>query len=372
MKLKSEEIIRQLHLKPLNEEKVFRLSDDFVSFSKEDSLHVLYSDLPLLSADSVLRPLGSTTFFTSAGIQHLETKLYNADKIGKGFCIYQPCIRTQYMDNIEEGSSTAFTNFSATQLDANQDLFIYQTKKFLSFLLAKGIKRERIKLFLGVEKQKKWGEKEFSMTGISIFVDDTEVGMSNFMHKFPFSEEKKLDVCEVGIGIERLNWKLETGKNYFSGFERVYNDTFLKLSLDECARIIDPIRTATLITMLGITPSLKNHGYRTRLLSKRFVYRKINKPIDEKELIQNSYRWWEKQGIQSKFSLEEVQGIISKENKRNENDLLRKKLQEKLQIKIKLDINEDTEVFISKIQRAMPKKERVEFMQFIQQGRQYE
>ena len=372
MKLKREEIICQLHLKPLSEEKVFGLSDDFISFTKEDSVHTLYSDLPLLSPDPVLRPFGDTTFFTSAGIQHLETKLYDTDKIGKGFCIYQPCIRTQYMDDIKEGSSTAFTNFSATHLDANQDLFIDQTRKFLSFLLAKGITREQIKLSLEIEKQKQWGKREFSITDFSVFIDDTEVGVINFMHNFPFSEEKKIDICEVGIGLDRLNWKLGIEKNYFSGFNGLYNDICLALSQDECAKIIDPIRTATLITMLGIRPSLKNHGYRTRLLSKRFVSRRANKPVDEKELIHNSYLWWEKQGIQSKFPLKEVQDIISKENKRNENDLLRKKLQEKLQIKTKLDINEEPELFIAKIQRSMPKKERPRFIQFIQQGRQYE
>ena len=372
MKLKSEEIIYQLHLKSLNEEKVFGLTDYFVSCPSKDFLHILYSDLPLLSPDPVLRPIGDTTFFTSAGIRHLETKLYDVNKIGKGFCIYQPCIRTQYMDDIKEGCSTAFTNFSVTQVEANQDLFIYQTRKFLSFLLGNGIKREQISLSLEIEKQKQWGNREFTITDFSVFIDDTEVGMINFMHEFPFSEGKKIDICEVGVGLDRLNWKLRTGKNYFSGFDCLYNDACLALSRDDCARIIDPIRTATLITMLGIRPSLKNHGYRIRLLSKRFVSRKTNKPINEKELIHVSYRWWKKQGIQSKFSLEDVQDIIFKENKRNENDLLRKKLQEKFQIKIKLDINEEPELFIAKIQRSMPKKERPRFIQFIQQEGQHE
>lgn len=217
-----------------------------------------------------------------------------------------------------------------------------------------------------------WGKRHFKITDFSIFIDDCEIGMVNFMHDFPFSNDQMINVCEVGIGVDRLEWKLGKRKYYFSGFDKVYQDESLGLSLNKSAELIDPLRTMTLITMLGITPSLKNHGYRSRLLSKRFIARKTNKTIDEKEIIQRSYDWWKKQGVIPKLSLDTVQEIIIKENSRNGNDLLRKKLQEKLQIKTKLDINEEPKLFIAKIQRSMPKKERPRFIQFIQQEGQYE
>ncbi|MBP5343800.1 MAG: hypothetical protein J6Y85_01825 [Alphaproteobacteria bacterium] len=159
---------------------------------------------------------------------------------------------------------------------------------------------------------------------------------------------------------------------FVAAFDEVYQNVSQKLSLDEIAAIIDPLRTMALITMVGITPALKNHGYRSRLLSKRFVMRTANTPINDKEIVQKSYLWWKEQGVIPEFSLETVQDIISKENSRNSNDLLRKKLQEKLNIKTKLDINEEPEVFITKIQRSVPKNQRQTLIEFIQQGGQYE
>src|SRR3989344_4094013 len=101
-------IVRQPDGKYFLDEKVY-----VRDIQNENSLEYI----PIIKPDKVLRSEGDTTIFTSAGIQHIETLEHDGiDLEGKKFTIKQPVVRSQFMDKIKEGYSTAFIDETVAQL----------------------------------------------------------------------------------------------------------------------------------------------------------------------------------------------------------------------------------------------------------------
>jgi hypothetical protein len=361
-------VIKNLKLIPIEEDNqniFFKLNSDLlfteivlehlkkIPLNNPDSFLEYFDNIKLIEPDKVCRPKGDTTFFTTAGVQYIETFLKRDKKLKKEkFMVAQPVIRSQFMDKVKEGVSTSFINFSIESLDSNPDEFIELSKKFIQLVISQGIDVNKIK-FQIEELPDQWGDRKFNKTVLTLYFNDIEIGECVYIHGYPVTESKKIDIIDIGFGVERLNWGIGNNKNYFSDFDKFYSNKF---DSNEVAASIDCIRTATLIAAEGVKPSNHDHGYRLRQLLKRFVIRNQKTKFDLSELVSISYDYWLKWGFKPVITKSQTLDIIKQEYERNWNNNFLSLLKEHGGFDIYVDINQPSEKFLKQVEISLPQE----------------
>jgi len=312
-------------------------------FQNENSLE----HIPTIMPDRVLRPEGDTTIFTSAGIQHLET--LERDKINlesEKFKIAQPVIRSQFMDKIKEGYSTSFIDEAVIQLGVSDEDFFSMCKQMVIDSL--NYDTDIQKYYLTIETQDdRWGQKKFTKLVVTLYYDGNEVSEGVYIDQFPKIDGKTVSVAETTHSAERFNWihRKNRDQPYFIGFEEFYRSD----NKDDVARIIDPVRTATLMLMQGVVPSHKDPGFRLRQLIKRFVERNAETSFSEDRLSDLSYDFWLGNNVEGIVGKDEVRALLKKEMIRAQNIYIVSRVERDTGKKIKVDVNLSTDEFIKRI-----------------------
>ena len=309
-----QEIFEKLNLQKVGENE-FRLTtfDANKGPSGSNQLH-RYFKTELIEPDDVRRPDGDTTFFTTAGVQHLETMYRESGDFDQSFSVYQPCVRSQFMKETREGTSTSFVNFSSVLLDGGAKDFMEYTNAFINILVSNGVKPEEIKFVFAENVPSVWQSKQFNSNNLTLCVNDVEIGESIWVKDFPLTEQKHTSLIEVGLGVERLDWALGKNKYYLPAFDKIYEE-HRDHSPDEICSLIDCIRTSTLIIGSGVVPSPKDHGYRARKLLKKFNDTN-NGLLNANELIAISHDEWQAKGARPKLQKEIIQLIVGRETER--------------------------------------------------------
>lgn len=310
--------------------------------------------IPTIKPDRVLRPEGDTTIFTSAGIQHIET--LERDKIsleGVRFKIAQPVVRSQFMDKIKEGYSTAFIDEAITQLGVSDEDFFSMCKQMVIDSLNHDA--DILKYYLTIETQDdRWGQKKFTKLVVTLYYDGNEVSEGVYIDKFPKIDGQIVSVAETTHGAERFNWIHGENRDqpYFIGFEEFYHSG----NKDDVARIIDSVRTATLMLMQGVVPSHKDPGFRLRQLIKRFVERNAEASFSEDRLLDLSYDFWSGNNVEGIVDKVEVRELLKKEMTRAQNIHIVNRVEIDTGKKIKVDVNLSTGEFIKRIYSSSPEE----------------
>lgn len=318
----------------------FKDKNNINNFPKQ-SIHEYFNDVPLIPADNVIRTDDSTTLFTCAGVQHIETMIKN-NEILKDFSIYQPSIRTQFIGKTKEGVSTSFVNFSSTMFDISNNKFLDKTKSYISLLNNYGYNNNDL-LVRFEERSNTWGTRKFSTYVASLYYNNFRMGECIFMKDFPIKSNQVSNIMEVGFGLERMKWLSKKDNYYFSRYKEIY-DQFKNddVSIDQITTIIDSVRTSILIAGNGIVPSNNNHGYRLRQLLKHFVFNNANISIPLNKLERIAYDEWKSNTF---VQYEEICDIIGKEVERNEHAYLLDLLK-RCNIKTNIDITLPNDAFI--------------------------
>ncbi len=333
-----------LNLKKVSGE-YFRFKDkkNIDNFPKQ-YIHEYFNDVPLISADNVIRTDNATTLFTCAGVQHIETMIKN-NEILKDFCVYQPSIRTQFIGKTKEGVSTSFINFSSIIFDISNNEFLDKTKNYISLLNNYGYNNNDL-LVRFEEKSNTWGTRKFNTYVASLYYNNFRMGECIFMKYFPINSNQVSNIMEVGFGVERMEWLSKKDNYYFSRYKEIY-DEFKNdnVSINQITTIIDSIRTSILITGNGIVPSNNNHGYRLRQLLKHFVFDNANISIPLNKIEQIAYDEWKSNTF---VPYSKICNIIEKEVERNEHAYLLDLLK-KYNIKTNIDITLPDNAFIKSL-----------------------
>lgn len=318
-----------------------------------DSFFNYFKNIKIVEPENICRPAGDTTFFTTAGVQYIETILRIDGTLKKEqFAIAQPVIRSQFMDKVKDGVSTSFINFSVEAIDATPAEFIKLSNKFVKLIIDQGANPEELRFHLE-ELPDKWGDKKFSKTVLTVYLNDIELGECIYMHDYPINNDRKVNIVDIGFGVERLVWGINH-KNYFYDFDNFYTNN---IDSNKITAIIDSIRTAVLIAREGVQPSNHDHGYRLRQLSKRFINRNQGVKLDLIELVRASYSYWEKWGLRSTVKERDVLEIIRKENQRNWNSFLLSEIKEKLKMNIDMNINQTSASFLQQMKASLSRED---------------
>jgi len=181
------------------------------------------------------------------------------------------------------------------------------------------------------------------------------------MHDYPINEDQKVNIVDIGFGVERLVWGINK-KNYFLDFDNFYGND---IDSNKITSAVDSIRTAVLIARDGIRPSNHDHGYRLRQLSKRFVSRNEETKLNLKELVHASYMYWEKWGSSSNVNELDVFKIIKQENDRNYNSFLLSEIKEHLGKNVDININQTFVEFLKQINTSLSREDREKINEII-------
>ncbi|MFH1315402.1 MAG: hypothetical protein ABIH67_03330 [Candidatus Uhrbacteria bacterium] len=338
-------LVRQPDGKYLLDEKVYSIDIQNES---------LLEHIPTIKPDGVIRPQGDTTILTSAGIQHLET--LERDKInleGEKFKITQPVIRSQFMDNIKEGYSTSFIDEAVAQLGVLDEDFFSMCKQMVIDSLNHDADIQKYHLTIDVQNDR-WGQKKFTKLVVTLYYVGNEVSEGVYIDKFPKINGQTVPVAETTHSAERFNWIHRENRNqpYFIGFEEFYHPD----NKDDVARIIDPVRTATLMLMQGVVPSHKDPGFRLRQLIKRFVERNADTSFSEDRLLDLSYDFWLGNNVEGILNKIEVYELLKKEMTRAQNVHIVSRVERDTGKKIKVDVNLSTDEFLKRIYSSSPEE----------------
>jgi hypothetical protein len=330
--------------------------------TKMEDLMVHFQDVQVIEPDRICRPAGDTTLFTSAGVQHIETILREHGELKKEiFAVAQPVIRSQYMDKVKEGTSTAFVNFSVEALDTNLEEFNSLCQKMIDMFIDRGATPEDLKFKIETLPDK-WGDRSFTKTVLTMYTNEIEVGEGVLMRDYPVTEETKIDIADICCGVERMNWAL--GGRYFQEFDGLYSD---KTDDDTTASVIDCIRTSVLMVGEGVKPSHTDPGFRLRRLSKKFVERNKGVNLDTAELVGKSLEYWKGWGYKPDVSEQETLSLVEAENVRSYNNMVLLMVEKAGGPKINANINQPTNSLIEQLQISLPPKTKLIFSHVLEE-----
>jgi len=177
------------------------------------------------------------TVFISAGIQPLlkdyKNNLINDSSL---ICVFQPVIRTQYLNSIGEGSSIAFTNITTAAFNNSEERYMQMVKNWYELLFELGMSKTDI-TSCNDRFYTSWGNVELEGKRTFHYYKDIEIGDTTYFTRIRAKDNSfKLDsMSDLGFGLERLRWKT-TNKSYYDLYSDSSNlNTKLKAYLSALA-----------------------------------------------------------------------------------------------------------------------------------------
>ncbi|MBU1110526.1 hypothetical protein KKB83_02825 [Patescibacteria group bacterium] len=360
-----EYIIENLHLVRSDSETDFRIAGNetatklyqsgLVSANTRSAseLHRFFRNIKHIAPDKILRPAGDSTYFTSAGVQHVETILRETGDLNKtAFIIAQPVVRSQFLDKVRDGISTSFVNYSVEFVDSTPAEFIELCIDFIRLIVSQEKSLEDISIRIE-ESKGIWGKRKFSNIYFTVLYKGTELGECVYIYDFPVTEGRKIPISDICFGVERLNWALELSDYYIEGFDPYYQ---LLPDSNKMSAVIDSIKTATLLSGEGVVPSHKDPGYRLRQVMKRFLTRTRGMQIDMNDLIYRSYNFWKKWDVDFALSVDETIKVLEVDHERNYNVLFLETLDKVGGLKIYTNVSQSNKDFFDQIKHNIPKE----------------
>lgn len=332
---------------------LFKTNLKNIKLNSYKNIHSYFEYAATTTPDSVLRPSGDTTYFTSAGIQHVETLIREKGRLEKHlFAVAQPVVRSQYLDKVKEGISSSFIDYSVDFIGATPEDFIKICVDFFKLIFSQGINKDDLRIRIN-KHYGLWGNKRFSNIYLTTMYKTIELGECVYIYNYPVTNEIETPIVDVCFGVERLNWGLQLTDHYFPEFKKYYECIDDK---DMVAAIVDTIRTATLIAGQGITPSHKDPGYRLRQLMKRFLSRTKGLSVDLEDLVRISFTYWKSWDVEFLLSENSIFNVLKKDDDRNYNLLFLDTLEKNGGSRIHTDVNKSRESFTDQLKHSVPKK----------------
>jgi len=254
---------------------------------------------------SIIQNSGSTTVFTTAGIQILEDAVHREGPIpiDKIF-VSQPVVRTQFIDSVCDGTSISFVNLSTVIANSTHEQHFNALSDWFSLFDILGFNKELFR-FYHKETEPKWGSKIFKNGVIKIEYNNIQIGDAVYIYDIPQNTRQNLMISDIGFGLERLRWMLSTGE---------YGDQFgIK---GQYTPPTDIIRTLSLFAGSGLLPSNQGAGYRFRQISKKLNECYKEDVLIEKKIFSNFYHDWSL-WTQLPTHLDDALEVFLAENKRN-------------------------------------------------------
>ncbi|MEI6237956.1 MAG: hypothetical protein WCP15_00285 [bacterium] len=278
-----------------------------------------------------------TTLYVSSGVQILDLVIHEESDIPENkIFIAQPVVRTQFIDSVKDNVSTSFINLSTESVNGDANDHFNSVIKWFSFMKLLGISSGEITV---IEKStsQRWGKRKFDNLVLKFLYKGLEIGDAIYIPAMPQDTRSPISISDIGFGIERLNSVV----NDVLYFNAIVKDDPEMINLSK--KILDYIRTLTLICSSGVEPSNSDHGYRFRLFAKRIVPEILGLGIDVSKLVTFFFNEWNK-WCNLQTDVDHTISIIGKELDRNLNRLILDEVNKTHRL-IGIEINRSTEQF---------------------------
>lgn len=243
----------------------------------------VFKNIGLESKPAKLITNSKTTLFFCSAIQQLEECWLNNKPSPPPYLTFQPVIRTQYIPHVNEdkGIFTSFINTAVIGQAGNNNENFYLLLDILRKNLSQ-IYGDNLRISEPTYYKGEWGGAKFTDSTIRFFYGNhLELG-EVILKQF----ESGLRVIDCGFGFERLCLALgifpwRVSQSEMSNF-----------------KIIDYLRTLTLLCGSGVEASQKERGYRIRLFANLLIdnLRDLNKRTFNlsviKEMIKSYYDYF--------------------------------------------------------------------------------
>jgi len=314
-----------------------------------------FSNVVDIGAEPVLRRENDTTFFTTAGIQRIESILNSSNAIDKfSYIVAQPVVRSQYMDGACNGTSSTFINLTVVDTRSTPLDFINRCNELIQLACRHGIDPSVLTFNIGTGDVA-WGERQFHNLSFTIYYNGIELGECVNIYDFPVSPTETISMVDLGFGVERFRWGVWPERHYYPEFEYLYEQN-PTVDSNEISAFIDSIRGMVLIAGEGVAPANKNQGYRFRQLSKRFTLKRKGLVFDQTQLIETAYYSWVDNGYVPPIDLEKIQKAIEAENDRNFNAEILARIPIQGKRRPTININQSSQAFLKQVQFSAPKE----------------
>jgi hypothetical protein len=259
------------------------------------------SDEQLQRRNSLEEPL-----FITAGVQALDKFFYeNEDPPKMAFFIAQPSIRTQFMKYVGEieGFSTSFVNICTEEANASVDEHIKHIDNWLNHLSHLGIFVNDMSLTKKYHLSK-WGRRESKSIIINFDYGGLQLGDAGYHYDIcqAGKESNIRTISDIGFGLERVCWALNKTPSYFDSI-----GPFVDSFQNKC-KVMDSVRTITLMAASGVNASHSGRGYRFRQFAKKVIDVYQGNRFDH--LIPFYYNFWSKFIVPEKplnYCIEKIQ-----------------------------------------------------------------
>ena len=315
-------------------------SKDIYDFFKEKEYQIVKPSNVVNNTDTV---------FYSAGIQPLLSGFITGDiRESKKLFIAQPVIRTQYLDSLDEGTSLAFINGTTSCFNLSERDYEKLVRDWIEFFCQIGLEEKKITTMHDYYEDT-WDNISLAGKRTFYYYDNLEIGDTTFFGQV--SGDRIGTMCDLGFGIERLRWCLESGSYY-----NLYSDSSV---LNPKVKAL--LSAMSLLFVCNVAPSNKNSGYRARLFSKKLAEVLQARKLNEMELnyLEECIKYWSDwQQVES----DNDNSMIINEYSRNCKAIIKNQLINEGYSVNRIDINIPWDDFEKRLRSAGVSKEKIKSM----------
>ena len=228
---------------------------------------------------------GGDTFFVIAGVQLFDAVLRGqAPPTREAFFVPQPSVRVKSLHKVghRPGISSSFVNLCTEELDGSTDDYLRHLESWLEVFHSLGMDTDGLTLIVEPEVFRRG---DFTYRTVNVNYYGFELGEA-IMLSADSPECRVRTILDFGFGFERIVWAVNEADSYFSLIGPP------RQALTGRARLIDFVRTMTLLTAADLRPANTGPGYVLRKLGKMAVAEGA-RDADLDVLIRHGYRYWE-------------------------------------------------------------------------------
>lgn len=270
--------------------------------------HFARAQFTTTNRPDIANPAHRATRFVGAGLQVFEDGLEGgAAPPAMPLFVPQPVIRLNYWAavGVSTATSTSFVNLCTEHAQSSLTEFLRHLGLWVDLLGGLRIRPKDMTIILASER---WRGGPFAGPCLSVEVNGTEIGDAILIDEGGADAAAYLPITDFSFGLERIVAAVNPGLQY-----SLFLGPLPESVLPDNERAIDRIRTATLMCMMGVSPSSRGHGRHLRRAVSDAMLQ--HSPIDFAAAISHAYRYWS-QFITPLLELHECQWMLESERAR--------------------------------------------------------
>lgn len=274
------------------------------------------------------------TFFAIAGVQVFDAVLRGVDAPTRTpYFVPQPSVRVKSLDKVgrRPGISSSFVNLCTEELNGSLSDYVRHLDGWFAVFGELGMDSDGLTLIVEPEPKTR-GAFEFRTVNVNYF--GFELGEAIILAAT--DESAVRTILDFGFGFERIVWAVNEIDSYFGLIGTP------SLALSGRHRLVDFVRTMTLLAAAGLTGGNQGPGYVLRKLG-RLAVAEGARDVDVEPLVEHSHAHW-RMFVPPRVDLADCVSVVVGELHRAANATIAASLRLRPN---RIDLNQPTDSFLA-------------------------